>query len=236
MSLYYEYIQKMLELDVVYVCTCNPDKFKELIEKKKACPCRKKKAEQNIMEWQSMLDKDGFKEGEAVVRFKSDIKHKNPALREFPLARINETKHPRQGKKYRVWPLMNLAVAVDDMDLEMTHTIRAKDHRDNAERQKMIFSVFGKKYPWSAFLGRYKFTDMNISTTEMRKGIEEGKYSGWDDPKLPTIAALKKKGYRPEAFWGFSVRIGLGENDKVISKEEYFRLLDDFNRKDDVVY
>ena len=60
--------------------------------------------------WKKMLDKNGFKEGEAVLRFKSSMKNKNPALRDFPLARINLTKHAKQGNKYRVWPLMNLAV------------------------------------------------------------------------------------------------------------------------------
>ena len=64
----------------------------------------------------------------------------------------------------------------------------------------------------------------------MRKGIEAGDFSGWDDSRLPTIASLKKQGYKPEAFWGFAERIGLSENDKILDRTEFFRLLDDFNR------
>ena len=64
----------------------------------------------------------------------------------------------------------------------------------------------------------------------MRKEIESGKYSGWDDTKLPTIASLKKQGYRPQAFWRFAEQVGLSEVDKIIDKEEYFKLLNAFNR------
>jgi len=230
MKLYYDYIEKLLKKNAVYVCTCSSEKFKEYSEMKKDCPCRKNSTKENIARWKKMLDKKGYNEGEAVLRFKSSMKHKNPAMRDFPLARINLTPHALQGTKYRVWPLMNLAVTVDDIEMKMTHIIRAKDHRDNAERQKMIFTVLKKKYPWTAFLGRIHFKDLELSTSKFRKEIEEGKYSGWDDKRLPTIASLKKQGYKPQAFWKFSEQVGLSESDKVIDKEEYFKLLNSFNK------
>lgn len=236
MKLYYNYAEKLIKKDSAYVCTCSSEKFKEFVDKKINCPCRKLSIKQNLERWEKMLSKrkDAFNEGEAVVRFKSknSMQDKNPAMRDFPLARINLTKHARQGNKYRVWPLMNLAVTVDDIELGMTHIIRAKDHRDNAERQKKMYDVLGigKKFPWTSFLGRIKFKDFELSTSKMRKEIDEGKYSGWDDPKLPTIASLKKQGYKPSAFWKFAERIGLSENDKVIDRKEFFKLLDDFNK------
>jgi glutamyl-tRNA synthetase len=189
--------------------------------------------------WKKMLDKSdkGFKQGEAVLRFKSNMKHKNPAMRDFPLARINTTKHPLQGTKYKVWPLMNLAVTVDDIETKMTHIIRGKDHRDNAERQKMMYEALGigKKFPWTGFLGRIHFKGMELSTREFRKGIEEGKYTGWDDPRLPTLLALKKQGCKPMAFWRFAERIGISENDKTFDKKEFFQLLDYFNRQETTI-
>ena len=230
MELYYSYVEKLIKKHAAYVCTCSSEKFKELVDKKKPCPCRVLTMKENEGRWKKMLDSKGFDQGEAVLRFKSDIKDKNPAMRDFPLARINLEKHPRQGKKYRVWPLMNLAVTVDDIELGMTHIIRAKDHRDNAERQKKLYKVLGEKFPWTGFLGRIKFKDMELSATKMRKEIEEKKYSGWGDKRLPTIASLKKQGYRPEAFWKFAERIGISENDKVLDKKEFFTLLDSFNR------
>ena len=180
-----------------------------------------------------MLDKSakGFKQGEAILRFKSDMKNKNPAMRDFPLARINLTKHPLQKNKYRVWPLMNLAVSVDDIETKVTHVIRAKDHRDNAKKQEMIYLILKKKFPWTAFLGIFKFKDFELSTTKMKQEIDDGKYSGWDDPKLPTLASLKKQGYTPNAFLKFAEQIGLSGTDKVMDKKEYFTLLNSFNKK-----
>ncbi|VVB83818.1 Glutamate--tRNA ligase [uncultured archaeon] len=230
MKIYYKYAEDLIKKKAVYVCTCPAEKFKKFADNQKDCPCRKLDAKENLERWKKMLDRKGYHEGEAVLRFKSDMKHKNPAMRDFPLARINETKHPRQGNKYRVWPLMNLAVAVDDIEMEMTHIIRGKDHRDNAERQKMIYNVLGKKFPWTAFLGRINFKNMELSSTQMRKDIEAKKYSGWGDKRLPTIASLRKQGYKPEAFWKLAEQIGLSESDKVLEREEYFRLLDNFNK------
>jgi glutamyl-tRNA synthetase len=229
MELYYKYIQKLIEKNAVYICECSADDFKKFVSAKENCPCRELEIKIQKGRWKKMLDKKGYKPGEAVLRFKSDMTDSNPAMRDFPLARINLEKHPLQKNKYRVWPLMNLAVSVDDIEQGMTHVIRGKDHMDNAKRQKMIYKVFGKKFPWVGFLGKLKFKDLELSTTKIRLAIEEGKYSGWDDPRLPTIASLKKK-YKPLAFWKFAEQIGLSENDKVMDKKEYFLLLDNFNK------
>lgn len=232
MKVYYEYVEKFIKKDAAYVCTCPSEKFKEFVDKKINCPCRGNNTKENMELWKKMLDKKGFAEGGAVVRFKSNMKDKNPAMRDFPLARINLTKHPRQGIKYRVWPLMNLAVCVDDIELGMTHVIRAKDHRDNAERQKKMYESLGigKKFPWTSFLGRISFKDFELSTSKMRKEIDEGRYSGWDDLRLPTLLSVKKQGYKPSAFWKLAERIGLSENDKVMDRKEFFMLLDGFNK------
>jgi glutamyl-tRNA synthetase len=247
MEFYYKYAEKLIKLNKAYVCTCDADKFREFVKIKKSCPCRSLTAKEHFERWKKMLDKKpskvrstssklgqskGFKHGEAVLRFKSSMNHKNPAMRDFPLARVNTQAHPRQKKKYRVWPLMNLAVAVDDLEQGMTHVIRAKDHRDNAQRQAMIFKALGKakQIPWTGFLGRIKFKDMILSTTKMVQGIKQGKYKKWDDPVLPTISSLKKQGYKPQAFWKLAERVGLSENDKVMDKKEYFQLLDTYNK------
>lgn len=232
MKKYYEYSEKLIKKKAAYICTCVSENFKKLVEAQKDCPCSKLSVKENIARWKKMLEKNGYKEGEAVLRFRSGMKDKNPAMRDFPLARINLAEHPRQGKKYRVWPLMNFAVSVNDIEDKMTHIIRAKEHIDNAKRQKMIYKSLGKEkqFPWTGFLGRYHFKDMELSATQMRKDIEAGKYKGWDDPRLPTIASLKKQGYKPQAFWKFAEQVGLSDADKVMDKKEYFKLLDAFNR------
>lgn len=229
-SIYYDYAEKLISKGKAYVCTCSSEKFKGLAENKKECPCRKSNINDNKEKWAKMLDKKGYKEGEAVLRFKSSMSDLNPAMRDFPLARINETPHALQGKKHRVWPLMNLVVAVDDMELGMTHIIRGKDHRDNALRQEMIFKVFSKKYPWAFFMGRIKFTDLVLSKRKITALIKQGEFSGTEDERLPTIASLRKRGYKPEAFEKFAEQRGLTEVDKVISGKDLFDVLDRFNK------
>jgi len=231
MKLYYKYAEELIKKGFSYVCSCDSEKFRELVNYKKECPCRNLGIKEHQARWKKMLDKNGFLPGEAVLRFKSDINHKNPAMRDFPLARINLDKHPLQDKKYRVWPLMNLAVTVDDIECKMTHIIRAKEHRDNGERQKLIYAVLGKKYPWTAYLGRIHLKDMELSASKITEGVKSGIYSGWDDPSLPTLASLRNKGYKPQAFWKFAERIGISENDKTMDKKEFFMLLDSFNRE-----
>ena len=234
MEIYYKYVEKLLKKNAVYVCTCTQESFEKYVNEKKECPCRNISLKENTNRWLRMLDKSskGFRQGGAVVRFKSfkGMKDPNPAMRDFPLARINVKKHPLQKNKYRVWPLMNLAVSVDDIETKATHIIRGKDHIDNAKRQGMIFNVLGEKFPWTGFLGRFKFKDMELSTTKMRKDIESGKYKGWDDKNLPTLVSLRKQGYNPQAFWNFAEKIGLSENDKVMDRKEFFAILKSFNK------
>ncbi len=234
MNLYYKYAEKLINKSAAYVCTCSVEEFKKYISNKKNCPCRGLDKKEQLKRWKKMLDKskEGYKSGQAVVRFKSDMKDNNPAMRDFPLARINETSHPLQKNKYKVWPLMNLAVTVDDIEQGMTHIIRGKDHMDNAKRQKLMYKALGKEkqYPWIAFIGRLHFTDLEMSASKMRKGIESKKYKGWDDLRLPTVASLKKQDYKPETFYQFVEQRGISEVDKIISKKDFFEALENFSK------
>jgi len=236
MQVYYDFAENLIKKGLAFVCTCKKEETDEeedsIPKPRELCKCRNNSMKENSEKWQKMLDKKGFKEGEAVLRFKSpDTNLSNPALIDFPLARINLTKHPRQDNKYRVWPLMNLCVTHDDITQKCTHIIRAKEHQDNAKRQEMIFDALKIKKPISYFLGRYKFDDLPISKTQITKLIKEGKFSGWDDIRLPLARNFKRRGYQPEAFAKMACQRGLSAVDKVIAKEDLFAVLDNFNRE-----
>ena len=228
-KIYYKYIEKLLKLNAIYICTCSQEKFKQHSTKKQQCPCRKKPNQKQ--RWEKMLNPAGFKEGEAVLRFKADMKHKNPAMRDFPLARINLTQHPKQGKKYRVWPLMNLSVTVDDIEAGMTHIIRGKDHMDNSKRQELIYKVLKKPIPLSYFIGRYKFKGLELSCSKTKEKINAGEYHGWDDIRLPFINSLRKRGYQAKAFLNYTENIGLSQVDKTITNQEFFKAIDFLNKE-----
>ncbi|MBU0466813.1 MAG: glutamate--tRNA ligase [Nanoarchaeota archaeon] len=229
MKKYYEYFEKLLEMGKVYVCSCDPEAYKKLINAKKACPCRGLGVEDQRERWKKMFKR--YKMGEVVARLKTDLMDKNPAMRDFPLMRINESKHARQGKKYRVWPLMNFAVAIDDIETGATHVIRGKDHADNAKRQARIHEYLGWKTPKTLFHGRINFLDMPVSSTQMRKEIEAKKYYGWDDIRLPTLLALKRRGYQPEALLKYALEVGISLTDKKVGKEDFFKAINAFNRE-----
>ena len=128
--IYYEYAERLLREGNAYICTCKSETFKKLILAKKSCSCRSLPVKEQLKRWNEMLD-GTCKEGEAVLRVKTDLTHPNPAVRDWPALRIIDTEtfpHPRVGSKYRVWPLYNLACGVDDHLMGVTHIIRGKEH------------------------------------------------------------------------------------------------------------
>src|SRR5438552_3713251 len=147
--IYYEYAEKALRQGFAFVCTCEPDQFKRIIESGRACPHRSKSPTENLELWHNMLS-GGLKEGEAVVRVKTETTHPNPAVRDWPAFRIIDPEkypHPRVGSKYRVWPLYNFSAAVDDHLMGVTHIIRGKEHLTNAVRQTFLYKHMGWSYP-----------------------------------------------------------------------------------------
>lgn len=225
---YYNHMNKLIVDGHAYVCTCNSDIFRDLVAKKKPCPCRGLDKKEQHMRWDKMFVE--YEPGEAVVRMKTDIEDPNPAMRDWPAFRINRHPHPRTGDKYRVWPLMNFAVAIDDHELGVTHTIRGKDHMDNARRQKALFDVMAWIPPHHLYTGRINFEGLEVSSSKTRKEIEYGAFDGWDDPRLPTVAAFRRRGFQPGAFQKFAIDIGLGMNDKTVPADEFFKKLEAHNR------
>ncbi len=229
MLLYYKYAEKLLKANHAYICGCSQKDFKKkYADKMKDCPCRGFSSVENLARWKKMFT---AAEGWAVMRIKTDMKHKNPAMRDFPAFRINHTSHPLVKKKFKVWPLMNFAVAVDDVDMGVTHTLRGKDHFDNAKRQEYIFRYLGKKPAEHLFVGRVNFEGLALSTSDAAKQVKAKKYSGWDDIRLPFLGAMRKKGYRASALRKFYVNMGVGLNDKTVKKEDFFQLINSYNKE-----
>ncbi len=231
MDLYYTYALKILEDGHAYVCLCDAEEFRKMMKEQQACQCRGNDPEENVKRWNSMLN--SYKQGEAVIRFKTDINHKNPAMRDFPILRINESSHPRQGHKYKIWPLMNFAVAIDDMDTGVTHTLRGKDHADNAKRQEYIHTALHVDTPVPISVGRINFTGTNVevSCSKTRAMIDAGEFEGWQDIRLPFVGALRRRGYQPEAFQKYAMEIGISPADKTVDMGEYFKALNAFNKE-----
>ena len=211
LSLYYDLCRQLIELGGAYVCTCNNEHFRELKQAKTACPCRGQPVGTNLELWQKMLD-HGFLEGEASVRIKTDLNNPDPAMRDFPAFRILDVP-PHPKVKAHVYPLMNFSVVADDHLLGVTHVIRGKDHIANTRRQQYIYDHFGWPVPVYRHYGRMGIEGVVLSTSQMRLGINEGTYTGWDDIRLGTLRALARRGIRPEAVKNAMIAIGIGDVD-----------------------
>ena len=217
-SQYYEHAEKMLNEGFGYVCKCSADAFREFRESKTNCPCRDTSVEENLEDWNKMLD-GTYKPGDAVVRVKTDMTLKNPALRDWPALRMQDTEtnpHPRPsiGSKYKVWPLLDFQSAVEDYLQGVTHIIRGKDLMDSTRKQTLLYEHFGWTYPETIYWGRVKVHEWGgFSTSKMRASIENGEYQGWDDPRLPTIQGLQARGIQAEALRNFWIELGVTQKD-----------------------
>lgn len=225
---YYDIAHDLIQKGRAYVCTCSADMFRNLALKKQACPCRGVETAKQLERFSGMFAR--YQPGEAVVRIKTDISHPNPAMRDWPALRINHNRHPRTGDRYKVWPLMNFSVAIDDHELGVTHSIRGKDHVDNEKRQQFLFDYLGWTPPLHAYVGRINFEGLELSTTRTKVEIERGEFDDWSDPRLPFLAAFRRRGFQPGAFHRFALDMGLGVNDKVVPAMDFFKSLEAHNR------
>jgi len=214
MEHYQEHARKMIEGGFGYVCTCSAEAFKECRIGKTECPCRNNEIDENLQRWNKMNDPEGYQPGDAVLRVKTDMTLKNPALRDWPAARIQTNPHPRVGNRWRVWPLLDFQSAVEDHLQGVTHIIRGKDLMDSTRKQTLLYEHFGWDYPETIYWGRVKVHEFGaFSTSQMKKDIASGQYDGWDDPRLPTLSALSRRGIQPESLRAFWIELGLTQKD-----------------------
>jgi len=219
---YYPIAEELIRRGGAYVCGCAQGVFKEHKDKGIACEHRDQSIEQNLELWKQMLD-GRLAEGQAVLRVKTDMSHKDPAIRDWPAFRIVTTPHPLVGDRYRVWPLLDFESAVEDHLLGTTHILRGKDLADSGSRQRYLYRYLGWEYPKVIHWGRIKIHQFgSFSTSKLRKAIEAGEYTGWDDPRVPTVRAMRCRGIRPEALRRFMIDLGVGETDISISMDSIY--------------
>lgn len=200
LEMYYKYCEQLIKDNMAYVCYCTAEIFRENYKKQgKNCPHRDQLVKKNLDEWHSML-RGQYREMEAVVRLKTGMEQKDPALRDQIIMRISEAEHPRVGTKYIIWPMLEFSWAIDDHLIGITHILRGADLIKEDIIENFIWEHF--KWEKAEFLhyGRLKFPDMYLSKTKARNNIQSGKFEGWDDPRTWSLQSLKKRGIKPEAL------------------------------------
>ncbi|MHC1628658.1 MAG: glutamate--tRNA ligase [Candidatus Nezhaarchaeales archaeon] len=224
LELYYDVAKKLLERGGAYVCTCSQEDFRVLRDSSKPCPCRELSVENHLERFEDMLSHK-YGEKEAVVRIKTDLNHPDISVRDWVAFRVIDTDknpHPRVGSKYFVWPTYNFACAVDDHMLNVSHILRAKEHITNTIKQKYVFDHMNWSFPETIHFGRLKLANIILSKSQISKGISRGEFWWWDDPRLGTIMAIRRRGILPETLRDIILHVGIKTSEASLSWENIY--------------
>ena len=225
MELIYKYGKQMLEIGAAYVCTCAIDTVRENRKNGMECECRHLDSTDNFERWDKMFKE--YKPNQAIVRFKGDMKSENTVMRDPTLFRIIEGEHPLKGKKHRVWPTYDFAAPIEDSIDGVTHAMRTKEYELRSELYYAIIDKLKLRKPLMIEFSRLEFEGMPVSKRKIKPLVDEGLVKGWDDPRLPTLIALKRRGILPEAIREFVLTLGFTKADT----KPPFDVLESINRR-----
>ncbi len=225
MELIYKKGRELIESNNAYVCTCDKETISKNRRDMRECKCSLDDLDQNIKRWQDMFEE--YKPGEAIVRFRGDMHSENTVMRDPTLFRIIDETHPLHLNKYRVWPNYDFAVAIEDSIDGVTHAFRTKEYELRNELYDSILDKLAMRKPKVLEFSRLEFEGMPVSKRILKPLVEDGKVSGYDDPRLPTLEALRRRGIVPEAIRKFVLSLSFTKSDTLAP----FATLESFNRK-----
>ena len=221
---YYEHARDLIDAGGAYTCSCSGEDFSNLKNDAEACPHREKAAETVHEEFEAMVDGE-YESGEMVLRVRTDIEHKNPALRDWVAFRMIDTPHPREeAADYRCWPMLDFQSGVDDHLTGVTHIIRGIDLQDSAKRQQFVYDYFDWEYPEVLHWGHVQVDayDVKLSTSTIKEKIASGDLDGWDDPRAPTLSSLRRRGIRGEAVVDALIALGTSTSNVDLSMSSIY--------------
>ncbi len=215
----YEWAVQLIRKGLAYVDDLSPDEIREhrgtLTEPGRESPWRNRSVEENLDLFERMR-RGEFAEGARTLRAKIDMAHPNINLRDPVMYRIRKTSHHRTGEKWCIYPMYDWAHGQCDSIEGVTHSICTVEYEDHRPLYDWYLDALGIFHPQ-----QIEFARLNLSHTVMSKRklltlVEEGVVSGWDDPRMPTLAGLRRRGYTPEAIRDFCERIGVGKAENML--------------------
>lgn len=211
-----------------FVCDLTADQIRDyrgtLTEPGKESPYRNRTIEENLDLFERMKNGE-FKDGEKVLRAKIDMKSPNINMRDPVIYRILHQNHHNTGDKWCIYPMYDYAHPLEDAIEGITHslcTVEFEDHRP-------LYNWFVEECEMEKIPRQIEFARLNLTNTVMSKRklkqlVDNNIVDGWDDPRLPTISGLRRRGYTPEAIRNFCREIGVAKNESLVDKQmlEYF--------------
>ena len=215
-----------------YVCDLSPEEMREyrgtLTEPGKDSPYRNRTIEENLDLFERMKNGE-FKDGEKVLRAKIDMSSPNINFRDPIIYRIAHASHHNTGDKWCIYPMYCFAHPLEDAIEGITHSICTLEFED----QRPLYDWFVRECEMENVPRQIEFARLNLTNTVMSKRklkqlVDEGVVDGWDDPRMPTISGVRRRGYTPESIRNFCSEIGVARADSKVDSQ----LLDHFLRED----
>jgi glutaminyl-tRNA synthetase len=215
----YEYAIQLIKMGKAYVDDLSQDEIREyrgtLTKPGKDSPYRERSIEENLDLFERMR-RGEFDEGSHVLRAKIDMQSPNLNLRDPVIYRIKKASHHRTGDKWCIYPMYDYTHSISDSIEGITHSICTLEFEDHRPLYDWVLDTLKIYHPQ-----QIEFARLNLSYTVMSKRrllelVNDGSVSGWDDPRMPTISGLRRRGVTPEAIRNFCDRIGVAKNDSIV--------------------
>ena len=215
----YGYARRLVEKGLAYVCELTPDQIREyrgtLTEPGRPSPWRDRAPEENLDLLQSMRAGE-FADGSRVLRAKIDMAAPNLNLRDPVLYRILHAPHHRTGDRWCIYPMYDFAHGQSDSIEGVTHSICTLEFEDHRPLYDWLCEAIGIYHPRQIEFARLNLTYTVMSKRRLLELVREKHVSGWDDPRMPTLSGMRRRGFTPRAIRTFCDRIGVGKSDSVI--------------------
>lgn len=211
----------LIEKGKAYVCDLNADQIREyrgtLKEPGRESPYRERSVEENLKLFEEMRE-GKYSDGEKVLRAKIDMASPNINMRDPVIYRIAHAEHHNTGDKWCIYPMYDFAHPIEDAIEGITHSICTLEFEDHRPLYDWVLREVGK---WPEPPQQIEFARLNLTNTVMSKRylkrmVDDGTVEGWDDPRMPTIAGIRRRGYTPEAVRDFCERIGVSKANSTV--------------------
>ena len=219
----YEYAVELIKAGKAYVCDLNADEMREyrgtLTVPGKESPYRNRSVEENLDLFERMKNGE-FPDGSKTLRAKIDMASSNMNMRDPAIYRIVHISHHRQGNKWCIYPLYDYAHPIQDALEGISHSLCSIEFENHRPLYEWVIENIGfEKKPKQREFARLNVTHTVMSKRYLRKLVEEKLVDGWDDPRMPTLCGLRRRGYTPSAIFDFVARAGVAKSYSVVDYE-----------------
>ena len=215
----YEYAVQLMKAGKAYVCDLSPEQIREyrgtLTEPGRESPHRNRSVEENLGLFERMRAGE-FGEGSRVLRAKIDMASPNLNLRDPVMYRILNVPHHRTGRRWSVYPTYDFALGQSDSIEGVTHSICTLEFEDHRPLYDWLLDALEIYHPQQIEFARLNLSHTVLSKRMLLELVEQGSVGGWDDPRMPTISGMRRRGYTPEAVGSFCKRVGITKRDNTV--------------------